>query len=452
MKRHFGIWCITLVGAITIAAGSLSAGAADVAASEGPLPTVHTVVAGFDGSCAVLTSGTVKCWGGGSYGQLGNGTTSGSDVAVTVKGISTATTVTSAIGSGGSDGSYCALLAAGTVKCWGYNAYGELGNGTTTNFTIPVSVKGIANATAVSRGFYGYCALLSTSAVKCWGYNADGELGNGSTTGSTTPVAVKGITGARTVVGGDGSSCALLATGKLKCWGYNGQGELGNGTTTGSDVPVAVSGVSGVGAIVASHGFSNDGYYCAVLATAKVSCWGYNAQGELGNGTTANSDLPVGVLGLSGATAVSGGYLGTCALLSTSNVKCWGYNNDGELGNGSTTGSTIPVTVKGITGASTVVGGDGSSCALLSTGKLKCWGYNGQGELGNGTTSGSDVPVAVTGVTSANALVVGNGNAGDGNYCVVLASARASCWGYNGDGELGNGTTTTSDVPVTVIT
>ena len=161
------------------------------------------------------------------------------------------------------------------------------------------------NAAALITGYYGYCALLLTSHVDCWGYGCDGELGNGTTTGSDVPVAVAGISDAKAVASDSngGSSCALLSTGQVKCWGYNGNGQLGNGTTTSSDVPVAVIGISNAKAVANdSDGESS----CAVLSTGHLKCWGYNGYGELGNGTTTTFSVPVSVKNVTTATTVIG--------------------------------------------------------------------------------------------------------------------------------------------------
>jgi alpha-tubulin suppressor-like RCC1 family protein len=342
------------------------------------------------GFCALLSTGRVDCWGYNGDGELGNGNATDSDVPVAVTGITDAKAVASS-----SDGtSFCALLSAGPVKCWGNNAFGELGNGTTTTFDVPVSVKNISTATAVVGGIDGFCALLSTKHIDCWGAGGSGQLGNGTTTSSDVPVAVTGITDAKAVVSGSqyGDYCALLSTGKVRCWGYNGDGELGNGTMTDSDVPVTVIGITDATAVASTLGGRS---HCALLSTGKLKCWGLDFYGELGDGTATTSDVPVSVKNVSTATAVIGGYFRFCARLSTGHLDCWGLNDYGELGNGTTTNSDVPVAVHKITDAPTLIGSFNDFCALLSTSGVDCWGYGGDGELGNGTFNNSDVPVAV---------------------------------------------------------
>jgi alpha-tubulin suppressor-like RCC1 family protein len=399
--------------------------------------------------CALLSTGTVDCWGYNGSGQLGNGSTATySDVPVAVTGITDA----KAIASDTYGDSFCAVLSTGHITCWGDNGDGQLGNGTITTSDVPVPVKKITTATAVtgdSGGTTGgFCALLSTGHVDCWGDGFSGELGNGTTvTYSDVPVAVHKITNAATLISGFEGFCALLATGHVDCWGDNSYGELGRATTSNySDVPVAVTGITDAEAVA---GDSIVGTDCALLSTGKVKCWGQGGDGQLGNGTTANSDVPVAVTGITDASAVASDSDGGsfCAVLSTGQMKCWGFNNYGQLGNGTTTGSSVPVSVENITTAAGVTGSVYGFCALLAAGPVDCWGLGFYGELGNGTTAAySDVPVAVQVITNAATLI-----SGFYGFCALLATSDVDCWGYNDDGQLGNGTTTSSDVPVAVL-
>ncbi|MGA8539971.1 MAG: hypothetical protein WB566_10755 [Terriglobales bacterium] len=392
-------------------------------------------------TCALLANGTVECWGSNSFGELGNGSTTNSDVPVAVSGLSGVT----AIAVGG-DHHTCAVLAGGTVECWGYNGEGQLGNNSTTSSLVPVAVSNLSGVTAITAGADHSCALLANGTVECWGNNGDGQLGNGSTTESNVPVAVSNLGGATAIAAGGDHTCALLSNGTVECWGFNSAGQLGNGSNTESNVPVAVSNLSGATAIAAGGSHS-----CALLANGTAECWGYGAFGQLGNGNT--SDLPVAVSNLSGAAGIAAGGYHTCALLANGTVQCWGVNDVGELGNDNlaVTQSSTPLTVIGnvVPGAGVkhLASGDSHTCALISDGTVQCWGYNGAGQLGNGSLNSSSTPVAVAGL-SGPAIAIATGYQ---HSCALLAGGTMQCWGGDPNGELGNGTSgTDSTTPVTV--
>lgn len=358
------------------------------------LPFATKMSLGLYHTCAVLNTGAAKCWGGNDYGQLGIGTTTGISAPVTVSGLGSGVASIAA-------GWYhtCALTTGGGVKCWGDNEYGQLGNGTTHDFSTPVNVSGLTSGvSAIAADGYYTCAILSTGGVKCWGKNSTGQLGNGTTDNSSIPVNVYDLNNGVAAISSSAShTCARLGAGGIKCWGNNEQGQLGVGTwywysTIPVDVSVLINGVADISA--------GGGHTRVVLNTGAAKCWGSNEFGQLGNGTTSSSYTPVDVVGLSsGVSAIAANGYYTCALLNTGAAKCWGYNTSGQLGDGTTTDSSIPVDVSGLSsGVMAITAGGGHTCALTTGGGVKCWGDNEYGQLGNGTTSDSSIPVRVNGI------------------------------------------------------
>jgi len=338
-------------------------------------------------ACAVLTSGSIQCWGRNIRGQLGNNSTTDSSIPVSVSGLAGAVSVST-------DGGHsCAVLADGTAKCWGMNSTGQLGNNSTTDSSIPVSVSGLTGAVSITQGRAYTCALLNDDTAKCWGYNFNGQLGDGTTIQRLTPVSVSSLTGAVAIATGSQHSCALINNGTVKCWGVNTYGQLGDGTTDNSSVPIPVSGLTGT-VISISAGFYHT---CAVLTDGTAKCWGYNQYYQLGDGTTNNSVSPVSVNSLVNASKIAAGLYHTCALLNDSTIKCWGNDGAGQLGNDSAIlNSSNPVAVSGISNAATISAGGENNCALLNDGTAKCWGYNGYGQLGDSSTTNRPTPVSVS--------------------------------------------------------
>jgi alpha-tubulin suppressor-like RCC1 family protein len=396
------------------------------------------ITGGSSSYCALLSSGGIECWGNNSSGELGVGTVGdpylgGTDYYTpqAVTGITDAVSIAT-----DDSGSYCAVLSSGGIDCWGDNQAGELGDGTIGgpdycnddyNCTdVPQAVIGISDAVSITGNSYSYCAVLTTGAINCWGGDDDGKLGNGTIAGpdaaDASPQAVIGITSATSIVSNDdatpftngdsGSYCAVLSSGGIDCWGYNGLGELGNGTIGGTD-----------------------------------------ACGEFDN----CDDLPQPVTGIADAISISGNQYGYCALLSAGGIECWGFNGDGELGDGTVGGpdycyggdycNDAPQAVTGITDAISITTNRDSQCAVLSTGAIDCWGDDEYGELGNGTIAGpnaclsgddfcADAPQAVMGITDAVSMTPSRYD----SYCATLTTGSINCWGANEDGELGNRT------------
>jgi len=357
---------------------------------------------------------------------------------------------------------YCALLQSGGVDCWGSNGSGQLGDGSGTTVGgssgVAVAVHGLSGVDSVAAGFRSFCAVLASGSVKCWGSDLQGQLGDGSvsTVGdySTTPVAVSGITDARSVVtDGDETYCAVLDSGGVDCWGNDAQGGDGDlpvphkGYGPYSAIPKAVPEITSATSIVASNQT-----FCAALASGGVVCWGNNQQGQAGTSSTVSTTGPVPLAGITTARSVSASSGTFCALLSSGHVDCWGANSDGSLGDGSTTpfgGSTdIPEPVSGLTSAVTLSADAQSFCAVETTGTAVCWGDDSDGELGNGTfgTSTSPVPVSLAPGTMATAVVSDQ----DSSSCALSTVGGVECWGNDLSSELGDGKTTDASTPQTV--
>ena len=433
-------------------------------------PIVNQTVAGAAHTC-VLTSQsitqpeTIQCWGSNSHGQLGNGTTADTTVPVVVPVASYTTLNTddaAIVSLAAGDNHTCALLpASGLPVCWGANASGQLGNGTTTDSSTPVLISNLTNnVSALAAGSAHTCALLDDGTIECWGDNTHGQLGDNSTSNSPSPVAVSGITGAIAIAASGNHTCALLATGSLECWGQNTNGQLGNGSTTDSSKPVTVSNLGGTPTafvLGAAH-------TCALLSNGSAKCWGSNAGGQLGNGTTTDSSTPVSVSSLTSATALTAGASHTCAAVSTGGgiVECWGLNASGQLGDNTTTSRSAPVQTAGLTSIASLAAGASHTCAQTTTGILQCWGLNANGQLGNATSQAGGVltPLPVAGMGElAGSLFMGDtyacgltagGTAKLGAGGTLTTNGSPFCWGQNSD-TLGDGTTNATTVPVSVL-
>jgi alpha-tubulin suppressor-like RCC1 family protein len=388
-----------------------------------------TLCACASGAWASSTGAQAWSWGANSKGQLGTGSATDSDLPAAVPGITTATAV--------SAGGYhsLALLAGGVVEAWGDNSVGQLGDGTTTGSRAPVSVPLTATATAVSAGSDHSLALLTGGTVDAWGYNLFGQVGDGSTTNSDAPTAVAGVGGSGTLSGvtaiaaGSYHSLALGAGGTVDAWGYNPDGELGNGSTTNSDVPVTVEGFGGVGSLTGVSAIATGAYdSLALLAGGTVDAWGYNHFGQLGDDSSTSSDVPVPVQGvggvgvLSGVTAIAAGGSQGLALLSSGTVDAWGGNDYGQLGNATTTDSSVPVAVHGLSDVVAIAAGSDASYALKGDGTLWAWGANSSGELGDGTTTSQTVPVQIGTLGNGVSAISAGPN---GYHMIALASPVA---------------------------
>lgn len=331
--------------------------------------------------------------------------------------------------------------AASYAEAWGQGTWGQLGNGSTANQSSPVALAAPSQVTQVSGGLTHTVAVRADGTVWAWGDNRNGALGNGTTTASSSPVQVTGLTGIVQVAAGVYDSLALRSDGTVWAWGYNAYGELGDGTTTDHTIPVQVAGLTGVTQIAAGAYHS-----LAVRLDGTAVAWGRNDQGALGDGTRAARTTPLAVSGLTNVTQIAGGWEHSVALRSDGTVVAWGSNRYGELGDGTITRRTTPVQVAGLTGVTQIATGEGDhSLAVRSDGTVAAWGYNGDGELGDGTTTNRTTTVTVSGLSD-----VARVSAGGGHSVAVRSDGTVVAWGNNVYGQLGDGTTTTRHIPVDV--
>jgi alpha-tubulin suppressor-like RCC1 family protein len=431
--------------------------------------TVVAVFAGSRHSLALCSDGTVTAWGDNGSDQLGNGTTFNSSIPVLVDqtGVLSGKSVV-ALAAGNSHS--LALCSDGTLAAWGANGSGQLGDGSTFNSSVPVLVNqtGVLNGKTVVAVFTGgrhSLALCSDGTVAAWGANEFGQLGNGTSFFERKPLLLNrtGYLNGKTVVAvsaGSEHSLALCSDGTVAAWGRGGGGRLGNGSTTSSSVPVMVSQIGVLSGKTVVEVSAGGGHNLALCSDGRVAAWGLNSSGQLGNGSTADIYVPVfinqaGVLSGKTVVAVSAGGVHSLALCSDGTVAAWGLNSSGQLGNGSTTNSSVPVLVDqtGVLSGKIVVAvsaGGSHNLALCSDGTLVAWGYNGDGQLGNGSTTNTSVPVLVkqSGVLSGKKVV--GVSAGNRHSLALCSDGTVAAWGGNWIGQLGNGSTTSSSVPVMV--
>jgi alpha-tubulin suppressor-like RCC1 family protein len=403
------------------------------------IPTIVHMDAGMDHNCALLSDNTMKCWGPSNHGQLGVGSL----------GIRNVTPYAVQIALGGYH--TCAILSDNTMKCWGWNYYGQLGIGDDISQPSPVEVLGLGTpnvtpyAVQIACGSYHTCAILSDNTMKCWGSNDKGQLGNNGQTGNTgsyylSPVQVPGMSVVQIALG-DSHTCAILSDNTMKCWGNNYQGALGTGNRIDQPSPAGVVGLDTPNvtpyAVQITCGVSHT---CAILSDHTLKCWGYNNVGALGISTNSPDPAtgfsfessPAGVSGLSTpnvtpyAVQITCGAIHTCAILSDNTMKCWGSNYYGHLGIGNTENQLSPVEVIGLGipnvtpyAVQLVIGGY-HTCAMLSDYTVKCGGRNNAGQLGIALVSQYDTLHTIDEISTCEPCVPGSEN------CLYASSSSSS--------------------------
>ncbi len=330
-----------------------------------PLQGVVSLSGGEDHTCAVVEDGRTRCWGLNADGQLGDRTTVDRHLpiggCVPVEEPASCWTDSAIVAAAAGSSHSCGVGLSTLIACWGDNDRGQLGFGETIARPAGAIVctgpapgcVWFGSTQEIVAGDDHTCALMADRTVRCWGDNAEGQLGDGGACGGVCPYAVVvcvpgagrcgWLTDVVSLSAGAAHTCAVLTDGELLCWGRNAQGQLGDGTTQSSDRPVAAA-LTDVAAVAAGVAHT-----CAVNLAGGVRCWGSNSVGQLGDGGTQNSLTPVQVEGLeSGVLSISAGGSHTCALLESGGVRCWGWNADGRLGDGTFTPRRAPVEVVGL--------------------------------------------------------------------------------------------------------
>gem|GEM_PF-998835 len=524
-----GVWCWGSGGSGQLGNGNLTNSSTPVQVT-GLASGVLSVSAGGSSSCALLSGGIVKCWGANGTGQLGNGRVGNSSIPVDVVGLPSDLTsvsvgfnhscATSSQGytycwgygydgrlGNGTNSSYvtpqfqptaeqtftdivggvsgCRVSQAGALECWGNGDLGELGNGSFGYSSLPTPVVDAASGMRSVKfgGSYFACSISQWGGVRCWGRGQEGQLGNGNLSDYSVPTDVIGLaSGVTDVALGNSHACALTSRGAVKCWGQNTYGQIGNGNNIQYVGPQDVIGLGyGVAKIKArdnrtcalltskrlacwGDGSSTPSYVsgldsniidftlgsmhaCALTNDGAVYCWGNTGSGRLGNGIVGNYPLSIAdaVTGLSsGVARIAAGHSHTCALMTTGGLKCWGVGNSGQVGNGNFGDALIPADVVGLTkGVTSILASGNNTCAIVAGAELKCWGTGYPGLLGNGSSTSSSIPVSIHG------LEAGVSKLNDDLTCALLTSGRIACWGQNGSSKLGlNGSNTYHPVRV----
>ena len=401
LLRTSSVWVIFITACVALVLQSPVSVRANVSISS--IDPTGRIAAGDKHTCAIAVNDTIWCWGDNTYSQLGS--------AVFPDGISLMPIQTTALPGlriprrivAGANHT-CVLATDGTVWCWGQNGNGNLGDGSFLNQGDPVQAVLGGTATMVAAGGSTTCAALSDNSLKCWGKGSSGQIGNGATSLSNgTPVYTSFVPASFTVAHleiGSTHSCAISVAGAAWCWGQYTNGRLGTTALSNAVTPTATASLGGTASEVAAGG----AHTCALLTNGNISCFGNNNTGQLGQAlTTAASSTPTQVTLAATATHVSAGSQFTCALLSTAAVQCFGQNASGQLGSGSSgSARQTPDAVTGLTGTVVdVTTGTNHACAVMSTGQVRCWGQNDQGQLGIGTQS--DVATA-TAIATLNVV------------------------------------------------
>lgn len=442
--------------------------------------SVFHVATGFDSTCTItynasLTARTLRCFGSGDDGKLGNGTTADSSFTIIDRDSKVTTTALTKYNHVAVGHSHTCAVATATqvssddasplsrygVRCSGDNNDGQLGQANTSNLNTPTTVDAFTSGSGGSRvltnpsvGARNTCAMDPGGSLYCWGSASVKLIGDGVANAARqafsfyrsgpTKIAHDSVF-SKVSVGGQ-QACALTTSNKLKCWGENSDGHLAPGSEDIS-APLSISPSSSFTKVS-----SGGSHVCVINGTGGLFCWGVNTSGQVGDSSTTLRNIPTAIDSGIQYAEVSAGEAHTCAITTGSKLKCWGAGANGRLGVGSTSDSTTPLAVDAANDYIRVSAGTSHTCALRrvtsSTGSVQCWGSNTYGQIGN-NTSGADVttPTAIldssgTPISDLFTEVV----SGEYHSCALRTDGKVLCWGYNNKGQLGDGTNVSNRV------
>jgi alpha-tubulin suppressor-like RCC1 family protein len=338
-----------------------------------------------DHPCLLTTRGAAYCWGVNRAGEVGNGSINAAGVPVPtlVRGDHKFSTL--AVSKTG--GVTCGVRRDGVALCWGANLVGQLGDGTTTARSVPTAVATDLRFRGVAVGTSHACAVTFDGDIACWGNSPNGAFGDGTAGPRRLPHIMPSPFRFSQITAGEDFTCALRDNGTAYCWGQGRQGQLGDGRAESSLRPVAVAGEITFKQIVAAQ-FS----VCGLTFDGLVYCWGNNEFGTIGDGTTgleggvSRHRTPTRVVSVPGLTSITAGYETVCGVTSDRTAYCWGYNGEGEVGDGTFESRAIPTRVAQSLDLRSVVAGTTTTCALTVSRAVACWGDNLHGALGDNDT------------------------------------------------------------------
>jgi len=406
------------------------------------------LVAGSQFTCAITGAG-VQCWGLNNDGQLGVGDYSLHPLPTVVTSLNGATVTALAAGS-----DYACATTSTDVQCWGYNAYGQLGNGGFIRYNHPGHVQSSENfdTVAIDAGYQHTCVLSAQGMLRCWGLNDEGQFGIGTGGYSLTLTPAVALVGtdvsANSITAGADHTCAITSANDVQCWGSNSKGQIGDfSSDTFRPTPKRVAG----GAFSAIALTAGHEHTCAVdKSDGTVKCWGGNYFGQLGDNSFADRSAPVSVLKADqsplAADAVTAGAFHSCVIDKSGGVWCWGMNSLGQLGigKGNAESEAVSVPLSGNTTAWGIAAGGYHTCIVHNT--VQCWGYNPSGQVGVPGVQDKPVVVPLAGSNTLAQVVV----AGVEHTCALTIAGAVQCWGSNGFGQLGQGDFATHDGPTPV--